>query len=404
MALIPQQTVFDWIKDVHADTDNKTGYLVKHPTGVYGKKVKELVRYFLSLSVEVKAIEQSRRVRVHPCFQYFFAILRFLSEFVFPVVFAVAASYAYYHQSSDEAAEIPNSAPSPPIEKGRDWVAAAAAIATAAGRRLGTTVRSIVTVPVTFVAHAVDRGLHLEEAATYVQTTGVKMLLLPVLFLSVYFLTKLLARLASHIYAMCAAHRRVWTLQQILLSETEEALERAIGGLLKPTMRTCYEQMLGVQRVTRSAGKQGQGALVLRESVGTLVTTYTGSPTLLRDSILDRLSADIKAIPFAELVRIGQLSPTYAKTIHALIRHADEELSSTMFAFHEELSRLPDTVSSRLQDIRTRATVIGSRAVSASVEYGRGLFARHAERYEQQQQQDQQEQQQQQEEQRRTSE
>jgi hypothetical protein len=227
------------------------------------------------------------------------------------------------------------------------------------------------------------------------------MLLLPVLFLSVYFLTKLLARLASHIYAMCAAHRRVWTLQQILLSETEEALERAIGGLLKPTMRTCYEQMLGVQRMTRSAGKLGQGALVLRDPLGTLVTTYTGNPTLLRDSILDRLSADIKAIPFAELVRIGHLSPTYAKTIHALIRHADEELSSTMFAFHEELSRLPDTVSSRLQDIRTRATVIGSRAVSASVEYGRGLFARHAEQHEQQEQQ---QQQQQQEEQHRTSE
>jgi hypothetical protein len=387
MALIPQQTVFDWIKDVHADTDNKTGYLVKHPTGVYGKKVKELVRYFLSLSVEVKAIEQSRRIRVHPCFQYFFAILRFLSEFVFPVVFAVAASYTYYHHSAEEVAEIPNSAPSPPIEKGRDWVAAAAAIATAAGRRLGSTVRSIITVPVTFVANAVDRGLHLEEAATYVQTTGVKMLLLPVLFLSVYFLTKLLARLASHIYAMCAAHRRVWTLQQILLSETEEALERAIGGLLKPTMRTCYEQMLGVQRVTRSVAKQGQGALVLRDSVGTLVTTYTGSPALLRDSILDRLSGDIKAIPFAELVRIGQLSPIYAKTIHALIRHADEELSSTMFAFHEELSRLPDTVSSRLEDIRTRAADIGSRTVSASVEFGRGFLARPTEEQHEQQHQ-----------------
>jgi len=127
--------------------------------------------------------------------------------------------------------------------------------------------------------------------------------------------------------------------------------------------------------VTRSVAKQGQGALVLRDSVGTLVTTYTGNPTLLRDSILDRLSGDIKAIPFAELVRVGQLSPIYAKTIHALIRHADEELSSTMFAFHEELSRLPDTVSSRLQDIRTRAADIGSRAVSASVEFGRNLLS-----------------------------
>jgi hypothetical protein len=355
MALIPQQAVYEWIQDVHRDGDSKTGYLVKQPTGVYGKKVKELVRYAGSLSVELKAIRQSRQLRVHPCLQYFATVFQFLSEFVFPVTFASLASYAYYQWTPEEndppLEEVHSSTNGTSADGILDWIPSS----TAAGQWVGGTLRSIVTVPVNFVFNAVDRGVHAQEALDYVQSTGFKMLLLPLLFLVVYFLVKLASKLIGNLQHLCASHNRVWQLQELLLTETEEALERAVSKLLKPALLSQYEQMLSIPSQSPTNPLMVQDA----ESIRALITVYRENPPLLRESILDRLSAEIKATPFAELVRIGNLSPTYTKTIHALIRHADEELSETMFAFHKELHHLPET-------IQTRAAHVGSQVLSGA--------------------------------------
>lgn len=62
---------------------------------------------------------------------------------------------------------------------------------------------------------------------------------------------------------------------------------------------------------------------------------------MMRTNLLDRLSTEIKRIPFPELVRRGGLSQSYSNAMRQLIRYADEELSSTLFSFHEEISSVP---------------------------------------------------------------
>jgi fumarate reductase subunit D len=334
-----QAAAYNWIMDLYADVDPKTGYLIKYPKGVYGKKVKELVHYASSLSVEMKAIQHSRQTRTHPCCQYTFYVFQFLSDIVFPVVFAILASYMYYEWT-------PSEADSPILESNTtEWTAHGA------GEWLGSSIRSVITVPIHFVVGAVDRGFHVEEAVSYFQSTGTKLFLLPLLFLFVYGSTKIMGRLLLHIQTLCSAHRRVWQLQELLIKETEEALERAISGIAKPILLIQYEQLLKREPtdskaiVTRSADK-----LVL----------YRENLPMIRLGMLEQLSAEIKAIPFAELIQRGQLSSLYAKTIHALIRHADDELSATMFAFHEEINRIPTnirtTISNQIQNV-TRLAV-----------------------------------------------
>ena len=306
-----------WISELYSDIHPATGYLVQKPKGAYGKQVKELVQYMSSLSVEMKTIRHSRQATVHPCLRYTYAVVQLLSEMVFPVLFATGVSYSYYHWNPPlEVANIPVLADPPPAQSAGKW--------------LGSTVRSIIGVPITFLVNAVDRGLHVEEASQYIQTTGTKMFLLPVLFLGIYFLTKILGRLILHVHTLCTAHRRLWFLQELLLKETEEALERAIVGIVKPYLLTQYERSIS----TRSCDTRPMDS----------------------SSLLNRISDDIKKIPFAELVKRGQLSALYAKTIHALIRHADEELSTTMFAFHEEINRIPDRIHGFQQGLKHRVT------------------------------------------------
>jgi hypothetical protein len=314
------------ISELYSDVHPATGYLVQKPKGAYGKRVKELVQYMSSLSVEMKTIRHSRQSNVHPCLRYMMAVLQLLSEMVFPVLFATGASYTYYQWDSSVSV-----GPLAVSDTEKTTKATKAIITVqSAGQWVGSTVRSIIGVPLAFLVHAVDRGLHVEEASQYIQTTGTKMFLLPVLFLGVYLLTKLLGRLILHVHTLCTSHRRLWFLQELLLKETEEALERAIAGIVKPYLISQYERSM----TTRSCDVRPMDL----------------------SSLLNRISDDIKKIPFAELVKRGQLSALYAKTIHALIRHADEELSATMFAFHEEINRIPDRIHGFQQGLKHRVT------------------------------------------------
>lgn len=324
MALQPanqQRVVHDWISELYSDVDQRTGYLVKEPTGTYGKKIKELVRYASSLSVEMKAIHHSRRIRTHPFLQYLFSVFQFLSDMVFPVVFATVASYLYYEWKPAEVRLPPRN------ETSVEWTPQSA------GEWLGSSLRSVIAIPVRFIAGTVDRGLHVEEAVDYMRTTGSKIFLLPLLFLAVYIGTKILGRLVIHIQTICSAHSRVWALQELLLKETEEALERAIVGIMQPTLVSEYEKLIGREDATART--------ITTRSEAHALSFYQENPSMLHQRVLERASTHVKELPFAELLRRGHLSALYAKTIHALIRHADEELSTTMFTFHEEIHRIP---------------------------------------------------------------
>ena len=330
-----QTNTHEWMADLHKDVNADTGYIAKHPKGVYGKKVKELVQYASSQSVEMKAIRHSRRVRPHACLVYFAYVFHFLSEYVLPIVLSTASAYLYYQWTPEPVAFLP---PVPkPIETNTtssgwfDWVPSS----DVAGDWLGTTLRSIVAVPVTFVAHTVDRGLRVQEVSSYLQSSGSKIILLPLLFVAVYLLTKLVCRLMIHIQSLCASQQRLWNLQEMMLTETEEALERAVTGILRPALLTAYETLLLPPPSSTQLVSAEQGALLL------LANTYRGNVPMMRTNLLDRLSTEIKRIPFPELVRRGGLSQSYSNAMRQLIRYADEELSSTLFSFHEEISSVP---------------------------------------------------------------
>jgi len=165
------------------------------------------------------------------------------------------------------------------------------------------------------------------------------MMLLPFLFIAVYGVTKLLGRLLIHMSTLCSAHNRVWFLQNLLIKETEEALERAIVGRVKPFLMLEYEKLLN------------------RPDYKGL---YMNNLPIVQLNLAEQVSAEIKSTPFAELVKEGQLSALYAQTIHGLIRHADDGLSNTLFEFHEEIHRIPD----RIQGIGNQVYGRGRQALT----------------------------------------
>ena len=366
-----QTNTHEWMADLHRDVNPETGYMIKRPQGVYGKKVKEIVQYASSQSVELKAIRHSRRVRPHACLIYASYVFQFLSEYVFPIVFAGTASYLYYQwtPSLDPVetfyAEPTNATASAETTSGWfDWVPSSAQ----AGDWVGSTLRTVVSVPVSFVAHTIDRGLHVQEVGTYLQSSGSKIILLPLLFLAVYLLTKIVCRLLIHIQSICASHQRLWTLQEMMLTETEEALERAVTGMLRPTLLTVYETLLLPPPTSTQIVSAEQAALL------TLATTYRRNVPMMRTNLLDRLATEIKRIPFPELVRRGGLTQSYANALRQLIRHADDELSTTLFSFHEEIHSAParlaqqthGAVQGAVQGAALGATRVASTAMTVA--------------------------------------
>lgn len=360
-----QTNTHDWMADLHRDVNPETGYMIKQPQGVYGKKVKEIVQYVSSQSVELKAIRHSRRVKPHACLVYASYVFQFLSEYVFPIAFAGTASYLYYQWTpSLDPVETPSDEPTTIAEDVHttsgwfDWVPSSAQ----AGDWVGSTLRAAVSVPVSFVAHTIDRGLHVQEVGTYLQSSGSKILLLPVLFLAVYLFTKIVCRLLIHIQSICASHQRLWTLQEMMLSETEEALERAVTGMLRPTLLTVYETLLlpPPSSSTQIVSAE-QSALLL------LATTYRRNVPMMRTNLLDRLATEIKRIPFPELVRRGGLTQSYTNAMRQLIRHADDDLSSTLFSFHEEIHSAPSRLALQAQGAVQGAVQGAGRVASTAM-------------------------------------
>jgi len=360
-----QSTVPAWMEDLHADVDAKTGYLVSHPKGLYGQKIKELVRYFSGQSVELKAIRHGRRVRPSACCLYTGILFQFLSEYVFPIAFALFASYMYYQWTPTEI-PLPPLVPSGPLLQNEtaqdggwfDWMPSAAE----AGSWLGSTTRSLASVPVSFLTHAVDRSLHVQEAFASIQSTGSKIFLLPLLFVAVYFLTKIVCRVLLHIQTLCSAQRRIWHLQEILIQDTEEALERALTGMIRPFLLNYYETILTLPSSSSSSLVPADKANLLR-----LTQTYRGHLPLMRVNLYDRLAMEVKQFSFAELVKRGGLSPSYQRALHQLIRYADDELSNILFSFHEEIHRVPEAIQSKVLDAGHFAIQGVTRAASTAM-------------------------------------
>jgi len=365
---IVQKTAHEWMTDLYEDTNNKDGYIVNLPKGLYGKKVKELVNYFSQQSVELKAIRDSRRTKPNVIFQYVFYIFQFLSEYVFPIAFAVLASYMYYSQEASHQHPPPVFTPSPPprsfepspkptvtFDVFLSWMPSAAD----AGKWLGSNIRTVLSVPVSFVVNTLDRGLHVQEVVQTIQTNGSKFVLIPLLFITVYIITKLVCRLLVHIQTLCASQRRVWNLQQIIIQETEEALERGITGIMRPFLLNNFEDILTV-----SVSSSIELVAPKNSTIMHMVRTYQGNLPLMRMNLIDRIATAVKQMPFAELVKRGGLSPSYNQALRQLVRHADDELSNTMFTFHEEIHKVSDSIQTQLVGMGQYATRSATRVAN----------------------------------------
>ena len=331
MDMIPR-TAHEWLTDLHVDTNPKNGYIVHSPKGIYGKKIKELVQYFSSQSVELKAIRHSRRSKPNVFTTYLFHIFQFLSEYVLPICIALYISYVYYTWDSNASVEAPSLTDTSVVPTSTSWYESIPS-PTEAGKWVGSNIRTIVSVPMSFIAHTVDRGLHIQEAVETVQTTGSKLIITPMLFLGVYVITKLLCRVILHLRSLCVSQRRVWNLQEFIIQETEEALERAITDIVRPFLIVNYEEML-----VRPSPSTSEIVSKNQETVA-LVQLYKENLPLLRTNLMERITSTVKQVPFAELVKRGGLSSLYNNTLYQLIRHADDELSKAMFTYHEDIHK-----------------------------------------------------------------
>jgi hypothetical protein len=345
MALV-KRVAHEWMNDLHSDINQKTGYLYTSPRGIYGKKIKELVNYFSNQSVELKAIRHSRRMKPNIILEYLFYIFNFLSEYVFPMAFAVLASYVYYFSAPKTNITVAPpvfSTPPPETSSWYDWIPSSAE----AGQWLGTNIRTVFSIPVSFVANAVDRGIHVQEIVETIQSSGSKLVLTPILFVLVYVLTKIVCRIIIHLRTLCVAQRRVWDIQEIIIQETDEALERGVTSIVRPVLIKQYEELMCLP-----PSLQGQTStkLVKANTTTAMIQSYEGNFPLLRMNIFETLTTNIKRMSFAEVLKRGGLSQTYNQAIHSLIRHADDELSNTMFQFHEEINKVPDAIQSRVME------------------------------------------------------
>jgi hypothetical protein len=202
-----------------------------------------------------------------------------------------------------------------------------------------------------------------QEAFASIQSTGSKIFLLPLLFVAVYFLTKIVCRVLLHIQTLCSAQRRIWHLQEIIIQDTEEALERAVTGMIRPFLLNYYETILTLPSSTSS----NQLVPADKAKLLSLTQTYRGHLPLMRVNLYDRLATEVKQFSFAELVKRGGLSPSYQRALHQLIRYADDELSNILFSFHEEIHRVPDAIQSKVLDAGHFAIQGATRAASTAM-------------------------------------
>ena len=326
-----RSSVTTWFQDLFTDVDPKTGYLVKHPTGFYGSKVRSLVRYVYEQSPEVKAIRASQEIRASSVCVYVLQVFKFLSEYILPALFSFLSAYLYY-TSTEPFTFVPEFNQTT-VSNGTDsWFPSASE----AGAWLGDTVHATLSVPVSFLANTLDRTLHLQEGASLIQTNSQKLFYTPVIAVGVYIGSFVCLKCLLNMNSLWTAQWALWKAQGLFLKETEDAIERAVVGLVRPYLVGYYEQLLFQTQLGQSSLLQG------------LCQTYANDLELLKETTYERATAYIKTIPFAELLVLGNISKRYLEGIHLLIRHSDEQLSTILFQLNQEISRIPVSVKRQL--------------------------------------------------------
>ena len=216
-----------------------TGYLVSHPTGETGKLVKELVRFTCSKSPEMSAVYHSRAMRTTTCGWY---TQRLLQTRVPAALLAAVVSYMSYRDGTASTVGFPF--------------------------RLTFVTQILVTV---------------------------------LLFGGVYLVALPLFRFLAHLSAVNASTQRLRATEDLLLRETERAIERGVVSLL--TARPV--------RARRRREDSDNTAAALR----------------------------IRGLSFAYILKRGHINALYRQVLQTLIVRADEDLARVLRAFQEDIDR-----------------------------------------------------------------
>ena len=320
-----------WMEDMNRDTDINTGYLVKQPQGVFGRRIRELINHTMSQSSEVKAILNSRKAKPHPFATYAFHICKFLAEYVLPILLACSISYMYYTVSQPEPEPVPEAPPKPYKYRPQE-TSFKAAVHT--GGWMGDFTHGILSIPIGFLLGFVERGLRISEIGHYMVNSRNTFVYTPILFVFIYFATLFLSRFLLNLYKIWQAEKTLWSYQEVVLQETEWTLERAITGLLRPHLLDYFHAYMNTE-------PENPVTVHVRE----LKLEFAGQDEGVRMSILDILSHKIKMISFPELMCQGNVSTEYLEGVHKLIRHSDEDLSKTLFRLNREIAAVPGSVA-----------------------------------------------------------
>ena len=327
--LVPfRQKVNEWLQDVYTDTDPTTGYLVKNPQGVYGQKMKGLVQHIYGQSPQVKLILGTRNIRANSVCLYCYHIFKFLSNYVLPPVAALVAAYLYYYS------ELPEFIP----EELEPTNTTATSWSVEAGTWTGNGLRTFLSVPIEFMTTTIDRTLHISEAMSSIHTTGTRLFYTPFVGIGVYIITHLLLHCFLNVQMLLSKQWALWNYQDLFLKETEQAVERAIIGIAKPQLIYFFEQYL------TNSSNSTELVPLNRKTLEQIYHTYKDDVNLLRLTVLERICTQIRSISLGELLALGQISETYLKGIHMLIRHADEELSALLFQLNQDINKFPADV------------------------------------------------------------
>jgi len=230
------------MESLEEDIHPATGYLVSHPTGETGKLVKELVRFTCSKSPEMSAVYHSRAMRTTTCAWY---TQRLLQTRAPAALLAAIVSYVSYRVFDDGTAST----------VGFPF-------------RLTFTTQILVTV---------------------------------LLFGGVYLVALPLFRFLAHLSAVNASTQRLKATEDLLLRETERAVERGVVALL-------------TARPVRARRRREEDDV---------------SNAILR----------IRGLSFAYILKRGHINALYRHVLQTLIMRADEDLARVLRAFQEDIDR-----------------------------------------------------------------
>ena len=249
-----------WFQDLSADINSRTGYLIKEPKGVYGSRLKQLIRYMIHQSNEIKLIRTSQEIRTQSLCVYLFHLFKFFGEYILPASLTLGTAYVYY------------GSPLP--------------------------------------------------------------LYTPLVLISVYCGSLVGFRLFLNIQHLLSRQWMLWKAQALFLQEQEEAMERAITGIVRPFLIQTFERLLCDSK-----------PFVAIKSV---YLTYNSDLELMRSTLFERAEAYVKGIPFSELLVLGKISKQYLNGLYRLVRDSDQRMSDALYTLTQEIERVPATIKRQI--------------------------------------------------------